>query len=181
MSPPIERLNGSFWWTMLTLHKGKLVFERVKPPLVKLFAVKSAFRGSRKGKQTAACHARQNTDEHTHTVNIVLLHKGASFPIFLHVSARYRRVPGLLLTHTHTPVCPTWTSWYEVRGLAAACEGVMVRTVSVFANLNRDLWTRPHQSEQTRFKAELFQKKLIHTKKHQIGCFFFPSPTVGGG
>lgn len=39
--------------------------------------------------------------------------------------------------------------------------------------MTRPHQTRPHQSEQTRFKAELFQKKLIHTKKHQIGCFFF--------
>lgn len=79
---------------MLTLHKGKLVFERVKPPLVKLFAVKSAFRGSRKGKQTAACHARQNTDEHTHTQSILSCY--IKEPVFQY-SFMFQRASGAYL------------------------------------------------------------------------------------
>lgn len=73
------------------LHEGKFVFEGVKPPgeaFCSEMGHLHAFRGAESASKRAACHTQQNTDEDTHAraqSQYCLLHRGASFAIFIHV------------------------------------------------------------------------------------------------
>lgn len=89
----MQEVDCCFGGRSLTLRRRKFVFENhVKPGLAKPFAVDSVVicmpSGGAECKQTNVLPAtpsktQMRTHTHTHRVNTVLLHKGASFPTVL--------------------------------------------------------------------------------------------------